>query len=84
MATDLLQRVVSELRSRRGRLSIVARESGVSYDTVLRIKNGEGDPGYSSVRCLGSYLFGAAPEGRPLLDVGGPVAAGAEEGSDAE
>lgn len=28
----------------------------MSYDTILRIKNGEGDPGYSKVRRLADYF----------------------------
>lgn len=58
--TDLLERVVAELQSRRGDLPKVARESGVPYDTVLRIKNRESDPGYSKVRALARYLFAGA------------------------
>lgn len=55
--TDLLNRVVAELEVRKGDLPKVARESGLSYDTVLRIKNRENDPGYSKVRTLADYLF---------------------------
>lgn len=57
MKTDLLERVVSELESRKGDLLKVARDSGIPYDTVLRIKNRENDPGYSKVRALASHLF---------------------------
>lgn len=57
--TDLLVRVVAELESRKGDLPKVARESGIPYDTVLRIKNRENDPGYSKVRALADYLFSA-------------------------
>lgn len=60
--TDLLERVVEELERRKGDLPKVARESGLSYDTVLRIKNRESDPGYSKVRALGAYLFPANSE----------------------
>jgi len=55
--TDLLERVVAALEARRGDLPTVARESGVPYDTVLRIKNRENDPGYSRVVKLAAYLF---------------------------
>lgn len=54
---DLLDAVVSELEARKGDLPKVARESGVPYDTVLRIKNRENDPGYSKVQTLHRYLF---------------------------
>lgn len=54
---DLLDAVRAELRSRVGELPRVARESGVPYDTVLRIKNCEGDPSYGRVRRLADYLF---------------------------
>lgn len=57
--TDLLVRVVAELESRKGDLPKVSRESGIPYDTVLRIKNRENDPGYSKVRALADYLFGS-------------------------
>lgn len=54
--TDLLAQVVAELKSRQGSLTRVADESGIAYDTVLRIKNGEGDPSYGKVRQLATYL----------------------------
>lgn len=57
---DLLDAVVAELDRRKGDLPKVARESGIPYDTVLRIKNRENDPGYSKVLTLHQYLFGAA------------------------
>lgn len=55
--TDLLAQVVAELSNRQGDLPKVARESGIPYDTVLRIKNQQNDPGYSKVRALHAYLF---------------------------
>ena len=54
--SDLLARVVAELQNRAGSLRVVAAESGVAYDTVLRIKNSENDPGYSKVKALATYL----------------------------
>lgn len=63
--TDLLERVVAELDARRGDLPKVSRESGIPYDTVLRIKNRENDPGYSKVRALAQYLFPAAAPTTP-------------------
>ncbi len=56
---DLLERVVAELQNRVGDLPAVAKGSGIPYDTVLRIKNRESDPGYSKVRALHQYLFAA-------------------------
>lgn len=54
---DLLDAVVAELNRRAGELPKVARESGIPYDTVLRIKNRENDPGYSKVARLHDFLF---------------------------
>ena len=56
--SDLLEAVVAELERRKGDLLQVARDSGIPYDTVLRIKNRENDPGYSKVRALHDSLFG--------------------------
>lgn len=53
---DLLDLVVAELVRRAGRLRQVATDSGVPYDTVLRIKNRENEPGYFKVRKLADYL----------------------------
>lgn len=61
--SDLLSSVVEELERRKGQLQKIARESGVPYDTVLRIKNRENDPGYSKVRALADYLFAPASTG---------------------
>ncbi len=57
--TDPLAQVVAELERRVGELPRVAKDCGLSYDTVLRIKNRENDPGYSKVKALHSYLFKA-------------------------
>jgi hypothetical protein len=58
--TDLLDRVVAALTERRGDLHSVAVATGISYDTVLRIRNRENDPGYSKVRKLAAHLFPAS------------------------
>ncbi len=55
--TDLLESVIAELERRKGDLPSVAKASGLSYDTVLRIKNRENDPGYSKVQALHRLLF---------------------------
>lgn len=60
MKIDTLNQVRQRLRADDGRLRKVATESGLSYDTVLRIKNEEGDPGYSKVRILAEH-YGIAP-----------------------
>lgn len=52
-----IQDVRTRLIELRGALTLVSKESGVSYDTVLRIMHGEGDPGYSKVEMLHNYLF---------------------------
>lgn len=56
---DLLTQVVAELERLKGDLARVARESGVPYDTVLRLKNRENDPGFSLVKRMHEHLFGA-------------------------
>jgi hypothetical protein len=48
--SDPLSQVVAELERRGGELPKVARDCDLSYDTVLRIKNRENDPGYSKVK----------------------------------
>ena len=53
---DLLDIVVSELEARKGSLPAIAEATGIPYDTVLRIKNRENDPGYSKVRILADHL----------------------------
>lgn len=73
--SDILERVVAELNERTGDLPRVARESGVPYDTVLRIKNRENDPGYSKVRTLHRYLFGSRDTQPAALDEPEPEAA---------
>ncbi len=55
--SDPLAEVVAELERRVGDLPKVAKDCGLSYDTVLRIKNRENDPGYSKVKTLHDYLF---------------------------
>jgi|688.fasta_scaffold409247_2 transcriptional regulator with XRE-family HTH domain len=54
--TDLLEAVIESLQARTGSLRAVAEEAGLSYDTVLRIKARESDPGYSKVRRLADVL----------------------------
>lgn len=54
---DLLDEVVWELNRRQGELVSIAKESGIPYDTVLRIKRRENDPGYSKVAALHRFLF---------------------------
>lgn len=55
---DILTQVRTRLQANKGRLREIAAESGLSYDTVLRIKNGEGDPGFSKVQTLYRHLKG--------------------------
>lgn len=54
--TDLLEAVIAALQQRTGDLLRVAKDAGLSYDTVLRIKARENDPGYSKVRRLADVL----------------------------
>jgi|GEM_PF-2479368 len=53
---DLLDVVVAELERRTGDLPALSRETGISYDTVLRIKRRSNDPGYSKVRRLAEAM----------------------------
>lgn len=61
---DLLKDVRATLERSVGDLRVIAQESGIAYDTVLRIKNGEGDPGYSKVKTLADYLGASAKPSR--------------------
>ena len=63
MQVNLLEDVVAELERRRGELPAIAKASGLTYDTVLRIKNRENDPGYSKVQKLYCSLFAAGIPG---------------------
>jgi len=53
---DLLDAVVAALRERRGDLRAVARDAGLSYDTVLRVRDQEHDTGYAKVRAIAEAL----------------------------
>lgn len=68
---DLLERVVGALVQRKGEIRRIADESGIAYDTVLRIKNREGDPGYSKVRALAAHLGIATSADQPAAAVQG-------------
>lgn len=60
---NMLEKVRTELVTRKGDLMKIARETKVSYDTILRIRDNECDPGYSKVETLYQHLFAA---GRPV------------------
>lgn len=61
--TDQLAAVRAELERRKGSLRQVADESGIPYDTVLRIKNEpKSTPAYDTVLKLLRYLRGQAQE----------------------
>lgn len=53
---DKLHIIRQELDRRKGELRHIAGATGISYDTILRIKNGEGDPGFSKVAVVAEYL----------------------------
>ena len=53
---DLLARVVATLHQRKGSLRKVAKSADVSYDTVLRIRDGKHDPSYGKVKRLAEVL----------------------------
>lgn len=45
-----------ELERRKGDIRKISTETGIAYDTVLRIKNAEGDPGFTKVERLAKHL----------------------------
>ena len=53
---DKLHIIRDELERRKGDIRRISAEAGLSYDTVLRIKNGEGEPGFHKVEKLASVL----------------------------
>lgn len=53
---DDLKFVRQQLAKSDGQMVEIAKLMGFSYDTILRIKSGEGDPGYSKVRRLAIYF----------------------------
>jgi transcriptional regulator with XRE-family HTH domain len=72
---DLLGAVRAELKARKGKLREVADESGIAYDTVLRLLNGENDPAYGKVLAMYRYLFGTLAPSRAHITAGRVVAA---------
>jgi hypothetical protein len=69
---DLLDEVVDALNARQGDLPRIAREAGIRYDTLLRIKRRENDPGYSKVATLHRYLFGEKKAEPAVADASPP------------
>jgi transcriptional regulator with XRE-family HTH domain len=53
---DKLNIIRAELERRKGDIRRISEQTGLSYDTVLRIKNGEGDPGFTKVAILAEHL----------------------------
>lgn len=56
----MLQHVRECLQAHMGQLKKISAETGVAYDTLLKIKNGEGDPGFSKVETLRAYFASRA------------------------
>ncbi len=73
--SDLLNDVIAELERREGALRAVAKDSGIPYDTVLRIKNRENDPGYSKVRALADFFRRSAARVEAVELIGTEAAA---------
>jgi len=55
--TDMLKLVQERLKDPNTVTKKVATDTGMNYDTVLRIRNGEVDPGYSKVKALYDYFI---------------------------
>jgi len=62
--SDLLEYVRSQLEANKGSIRRIADDTGISYDTCLRIKNAEGDPGFSKIQRLAEY-FGEGKSAPP-------------------
>jgi uncharacterized protein YdbL (DUF1318 family) len=54
---DMLEAVVAEVNRRKGEWRQIARDLGISYDTLRRVAAQENDNRYSLVRTLHDYLF---------------------------
>lgn len=54
--------VIAELEARKGDLRKVAADTGIPYDTVLRIKNRENNSAIGRVSALYSYLFAVSAQ----------------------
>jgi len=53
----LLDKVRSKLAEKRGeQLQDIARGTGISYDTVLRVRDGKTDPAFGKVQALALFL----------------------------
>lgn len=53
---DKLKILRDELERRKGDIKRISDTTGLSYDTLLRMKNGEGDPGFSKVATLAEHF----------------------------
>jgi predicted transcriptional regulator len=57
MHPDLLQYVLDQLESRKGQWPAIAEETGVPYDTITKIAQGQiEDPKVSKVQRLANYF----------------------------
>ena len=65
--TDL-DTIRQRLDASKGDLRRIAEATGVGYYTILRIKDGEGDPGFSKVDALKRYF--ASRRRRPVANPG--------------
>lgn len=54
----LHEKVRGELFARKGQLRRISKDTGLSYDTIQRIRDKECDPGISKVEVLYEHLFG--------------------------
>lgn len=59
MNTNHLEKVRAELvlATAESRLSSISRDTGISLDTLYRIRDGKADPAYSKVQALADYFW---------------------------
>ena len=68
---DKLQLIRNELEERKGELRKISRKTGLSYDTIMRIKRGDTEPGFYKVEALADYFGWCILHPKPCLKTRG-------------